>query len=334
LFTNIERQHSKATILLSFLLLLFLPKPTFAQTITAADYWQQIDDVADLVAELENEPVETQQARLAEAAQQLELLTAVTLPDDQTIPLNHAFLLSQLRQQPPDLERLSNLLTTLQTAANEWPPAQFDQLDSDSLNAILSQPEFQYKTAEPNPFQKWLDDLQLRFWQWVARVFPDIGGNAGLLINRILTTIGILILIILVFYALRDLFGDFTSESILTADAHLGDENLTADMALQRAQQFSGDGDYRTAVRYLYLSSLLLLEERGLLRYNRSLTNREYLRSIAHQPEVAVILRDVISVFDRVWYGFQPLEQTEYEQYAQQVEILKKQRSRAEGGQR
>jgi hypothetical protein len=41
----------------------------------------------------------------------------------------------------------------------------------------------------------------------------------------------------------------------------------------------SSEGDYRTAVRYLYLSLLLLLEEHGLLRYDRPLTDREYLQA-------------------------------------------------------
>ena len=75
---------------------------------------------------------------------------------------------------------------------------------------------------------------------------------------------------------------------------------LTADAALQRAQTFSAGGDYRTAVRYLYLSTLLLLEERGLFRYDRSLTNREYLRRVAHDPTLSAILQDVVEVFDRV----------------------------------
>jgi hypothetical protein len=126
------------------------------------------------------------------------------------------------------------------------------------------------------------------------------------------------------------LLSDFAAESAIMAGEHPGDELLTADTALQRAQQYSGEGDYRTAVRYLYLSALLLLEERGLLRYNRSLTNHEYLRSLAHQPELAAILRDIIEVFDRVWYGFHALDLAEYEWYAGRVEVLKRQRRQRE----
>jgi hypothetical protein len=68
------------------------------------------------------------------------------------------------------------------------------------------------------------------------------------------------------------------------------------------------------------------LDERNLLRYDRSLTNREYLGSIADRPELAITLREVIDVFDRVWYGFQPLDEKAYNLYVAQVNELRHRR--------
>ena len=82
-------------------------------------------------------------------------------------------------------------------------------------------------------------------------------------------------------------------------------------------------GDYRNAVRYLYLSSLLLLDEQGMLRYDRSRTNREVLRSVSSKPELAVPLHDVIDVFDRVWYGFEALDDKTYQTYVERVDDLR-----------
>jgi hypothetical protein len=78
------------------------------------------------------------------------------------------------------------------------------------------------------------------------------------------------------------------------------------------------------AVRYLYLSALLLLEERGLLRYDRSQTNREYLRGVVHRPDLAAILQEVVEVFDRVWYGFQPIDEAEVSHYTARVAELRR----------
>jgi hypothetical protein len=306
------------------------PQTAVAQT--GDDYWQQITDLQELVTRLENEPLDVQQAQLAAAAAQLGLVSAVSLPNGREIPISHTFLLNELSRDPPDLERLQNLLTAWQTARTTWPEVQFDDLDESVLQAILDQPEFQYETAEPTRLQRWLEDLRLRFWQWLSEIFPSLsaGGGLGEIANFLVTFLGIVALVVVLLYALRQLLGDFAADSAIVPDDLLGDEILTADTALNRAQQLSGEGDYRTAVRYLYLSALLLLEERGLLRYNRSLTNREYLRSLAHQPELATILRDVIEVFDQVWYGFHALEPTEYEWYAGRVELLKQQRRRRE----
>ena len=63
---------------------------------------------------------------------------------------------------------------------------------------------------------------------------------------------------------------------------------------------------------------------RGLLRYDRSLTNREYLRSVAHVPELAGVLQDVVNIFDRVWYGYQPITPETYDRYAAQVQALRR----------
>jgi hypothetical protein len=103
-----------------------------------------------------------------------------------------------------------------------------------------------------------------------------------------------------------------------------GEENLTATRALRRAEALAGGGDYRTAVRYLYLSALLLLEENGLLRYDRSLTNREYLRSVADFPELAAALRRVVEVFERVWYGYELLDEPAYRRYTTWVKELRR----------
>jgi hypothetical protein len=306
------------------------PQTAVAQT--GDDYWQQITDLQELVTRLENEPLDAQQAQLAAAAAQFGLVSAVSLSNGREIAINHTFLLNELSRDPPDLARLQNLLTAWQTARTTWPEVQFDDLDESILQAILDQPEFQYETAEPTRLQRWLEDLRLRFWQWLSEIFPSLsaGGGLGDIANFLVTFLGIVALVVVLLYALRQLLGDFAADSAIVPDDLLGDEILTADTALNRAQQLSGEGDYRTAVRYLYLSALLLLEERGLLRYNRSLTNREYLRSLAHQPELATILRDVIEVFDQVWYGFHALEPTEYEWYAGRVELLKQQRRRRE----
>lgn len=59
-------------------------------------------------------------------------------------------------------------------------------------------------------------------------------------------------------------------------------------------------------MRYLYLAALLRLDERGQLRYNRALTNREYLDRVQDNPHLQAALPPIVETFDRVWYGYAP----------------------------
>lgn len=290
-----------------------------------ADYWQHITELSNLVTSLRDAPIETQQTQLAAAAETLQNITAVSLPTGQTVPLDHTILLAKLKATPPDLDNLYLLLKAMLTAQEKWPIRQFGRSQLQDLQEILARPEFNYAPPEPTPWQQWWDEFWQRIREFFSSLLPEVSGETSLLLGDIFSVVGAIILGVVLFYAFRGLLADFTAQANLVAQEEMG-ESLTADLALQRAQEFSIGGDYRTAVRYLYLSSLLILEERGLLRYHRYLTNREYLRTIAHKPELAAVLRDVIEVFDRVWYGFEPLGEAEYSRYASRVAELKQQR--------
>lgn len=301
--------------------------PTFAQppqAISLEAYWQAIESAQSVIEELSEAEPEARQLGLAALAAELEQITAVTLPDGRVIPVSPTHLASSLRQEEPDFIQINKDLGTLLAAKNHWPESQLASLDEAALSQILSRPEFQYNADEPNAIQRFFQEVRRRFFEFLSNLLPDEA--VGVPLGDIITFVSLIALAILMGYIFLNLFSGFALEADLDANGDEDGEILTADSALQRAQTLSGGGDYRTAVRYLYLSSLLLLEEHGLLRYDRSLTNREYLRSVSNKPRLAKILRDVIDVFDRVWYGFQPIKEDEYDVYAQQVEELKKQR--------
>ncbi len=290
------------------------------------EYWQQIEQTQALVASLENAPGASSHTQLLAAAARWENVTGLTLPDGTLIPIDHSFLVSRLRADPPDLAQLERLLTALLAARDAWPDPETAPLDTDALDQILAQPEFQWASEQPSPLADWWAQLQRRFWEFIARLLSSDSPIVGIpLLSYVLTGLGTLALVLVLAYVLRGLLADFVAETEIDPE-DIVDQDMTAATALRQAQALSGEGDYRTAVRYLYLSSLLLLEERGLLRYDRSLTNREYLRSVAHLPQLAAIFRDVIQVFDRVWYGYQVLDKATYTRYADRVAELRRQK--------
>ncbi len=64
--------------------------------------------------------------------------------------------------------------------------------------------------------------------------------------------------------------------------------------------------NYRQAVRYLYLKTLRLLNDRGMIRYHQESTNQEYWRQLSATPQ-GEPFRDLTSIYEKVWYGEFPL---------------------------
>jgi hypothetical protein len=290
--------------------------------LTLEDYWQQVESTYATILRLENQSAEAVRTQLQAEADRWEHITALTLPDGTQAPLDHSFLVSQLRNDPPDLDHLAELLDALLVARDQRGEWAHVSPNLKALERILARPELQWQPQEPSPVAQWIQRQWNRLWELLARLLPDeipFGGSSAL--QYALTVLGALALVLVLAYAFRGLRAGFAEEEEIDLEDGKG-ATLTAAGALKRAQTLSEAGDYRTSVRFLYLSALLLLEERGVLRYDRSLTNREYLRSLAQQPQLASVLSEVVDVFERVWYGYQPIEGAAYRHYAAQVQEL------------
>ena len=70
-------------------------------------------------------------------------------------------------------------------------------------------------------------------------------------------------------------------------------------------------GDYALAVRLHFLSILKELTLKNHIRWKRDKTTGEYLRELAGSP-LAVPVREVTLIFERVWYGTLKLEREDY----------------------
>lgn len=293
-------------------------------------YWRLVERTHNLAEQAETTSDDTVHASFQDIAAEWAAIEAIQIPiSDQTItvPLDTRAIVTELRSDSPQPSRLKNLLSSQLAQRAQWPENRQTPEELRELRDILAQNEFQWQTSKPAPWQKWLQDLLDK----ISKFLDQLSGNSQVrlsasLLNYLLFGLGALILAAVLAFTWINVRRFLVAEITLEAAGNIEEENLTADTAMQKAQDLSADGDYRQAVRYLYLSALLLLDEHGLLRYDRSRTNREYLHSVAHLPAIANDLHFVVEVFDRVWYGYQPLEQADFEHYAEQVARLRQQR--------
>jgi hypothetical protein len=65
---------------------------------------------------------------------------------------------------------------------------------------------------------------------------------------------------------------------------------------------------YKLAVRYLFLKSLKLLSERGLIELRNNKTNHQYLSELKNN-QIADVFRTTTSRFEWIWYGDFPVNE-------------------------
>lgn len=258
---------------------------------------------------------------LEQVAEDLTRTSEIQLADEVSVSVRNAWLNQALDTPDPDFEQIATQLGALLDALAQ-PPQSAPADAQERLDNILNNPPF----GEVPPENESLLD---RFLNWLLDLLDQLldpafeaGTRSGSWLQWILLVVcGSLVVGVLI-YLLLQVRHTLTS----AAEARPTDDpeaHLTSTSAFQQASVQARGGDYRTAVRYLYLSSLLWLDERGALRYDRALTNREYLERLAGQPELRERLIPIVDTFDRVWYGHVALSAEDFHTYQQQVEALR-----------
>ncbi|CAN5482158.1 DUF4129 domain-containing protein [soil metagenome] len=317
-------QRSKQIVLLYLLihaLLIVQPYRMFAQTpsptISLEAYKARLTQVRQSLEQTADASPAEINENLVQAQQALAAIKEVQLPSNQLVILQP--LLGPANAQPPTqaiaLARIQLILDQLNAAANDNTATRLAL-----LNQILAQPEFN------TPLSLWD-----RFWRWLRSFLPDLDASpvsrgTSTVIRLIVWAIagvGGILLIFLLSYWLQGLLGNFVSDFEARRRLASGEGlPLTASAARQQATTLAAAGNYRDAVRQLYLSALLALEERNLITYDRSLTNREVLAQLRHQTNVQNHLQPVVETFDNVWYGIQEPDQATFTNYEREIDQL------------
>lgn len=79
-------------------------------------------------------------------------------------------------------------------------------------------------------------------------------------------------------------------------------------------------GDFRTAIRRLYVSLLYELFERNLIELDESATNHEYLKKVSRFSGLVGPMRYLTERFDYVWYGMFPPSESDFAAYLESYE--------------
>jgi hypothetical protein len=322
------------------------------RAVSLAEYEEALNAAAAILQDASTADLaETQRIEAyARAHARLAAITAVALPGGDVIAVEPLLPAQPAREAADEvatgetggyesLNLVANGLTRVTTASAQLAASTRD--DSAARLALLQQVLARPELAMDEPWwqraQRWLREQLQRLLPEVQ--FGEIGGRNWGVVGQIfiwsVVGLGGGALIWLLSYWLQGLLGGFVRDARLDTSAHGDGSPPTAAAARQQARALAGAGNYRQAVRQLYLAALLSLEEQGVVRHDRSLTNRELLRQLHENSAVELRpveahLTPVIDTFDTVWYGEREPDRETFARYEAEVERLQDAVARSE----
>ncbi len=226
------------------------------------------------------------------------------------------------------LDALARQIALLRASLQAAPVPTDPAAAAASAKAVLAGQEF---ASDPPPppsladrLAAWLDKLFQPRRRTPAAPGPNINPKIveGILITIVAIAFAILVAVLVQAIGRRD---------AKTRPLALDEEEATLveardnESLLALADQSAKSGDYRRAFRLVYLASLVTLDTDGVLRFDRSKTNWEYLRALraSGRGDVYTALTPLTREFDQVWYGFAPTNSSQYAWAVAQYNALK-----------
>jgi hypothetical protein len=239
-------------------------------------------------------------------------------------PSQHQNVLAALRRTPPDIERALAEVNVLRAVLTEEQAVQPDPQARTKLDQVLSDRAF--REAEPNAVQR----QALRFRSWVgdqigkllrpfSRIRPPQAPpgtpGAGPLASLLALFANPVTLVALAAIAGAVIFVLWLRRRQRRARRQSWPEfrQRTAAEWRDYAASLAQRGEYRAAVRALYLGTITELDERRLVRFDPAMTDREYLREAQRQQRWLVEpLQPFVRLIEGIVYAGAPCGVAEY----------------------
>lgn len=242
---------------------------------------------------------------------QLRHLDQVRLPDGTVMRTGNPVLANQLQTgRKPVVIAVAKELDALDKALQTHTSAPANPRQLSSLDTILASPRFHPRCRYLGCVQQWLGDRVAWALSWIGDRLGSAFAGSHLLVAAtfVLLVAGLAALVVR---------GALARSVITVSQQDAGRASGLRRPTRASASEYAAVGDYRTALRHLFLATIIELQERGLLDPQPGLTNREYmltLRSSLQDADVAVRtpLQELVDTFDRAWYGHVDLDASEY----------------------
>lgn len=256
------------------------------------------------------------------------------VPQQRGVPVKVSTLSLATREQT---RTLKTAVQAQRKALESWAQSTHSPADAQGIvkqlvgtGQIRVEPTW-YEQARAD-FMKWMKTTWKAFVDWIGGLFPSATPGQMPRVNpdivKLFFTLTVVALLALVAYLVwRAVGGKLRRGSknqgafAFTEDAEL--LVLPPDELRSRAQAFAKEGNYREALRHLYISLLLELDARGVWRYDARRTNWEHISALhknAEHSQLVAPLSNITRRFDRVRYGNASCNQQEWTHFESDVD--------------
>lgn len=206
-----------------------------------------------------------------------------------------------------------------------WRLAKPYKPSDNSIKQFLREYVGKIKLIVKSWFKK-ISKLLERFFDWIKKLFAPFDTNfmskdnqystlqkiSAFLQLILLLIVAVLVTIIILRIRKKVKKRVIKSEVPVMVDIDIEAEDIRADILpedewMRLARQNIDQGNYRFAIRALYLAILASLGKNNIIALHISKSDREYEREILNHkqafPEIATIFSELVVQFERIWYG-------------------------------
>jgi len=169
-----------------------------------------------------------------------------------------------------------------------------------SIKAYVNDKDFEYEKEVVETPSAWD-----RFWQWFWNKYNDmISTEAGKTTMQIIYwLLGIAAVTFFVLKVIKmNRMNLFRASPPGNIPYKIEDENVYTISFNEAIQQALQNGNYRLAIRLLYLQNLKTLSDKNLIVWQPNKTDADYLREIS-KPRLKQAFKNITDIFEYAWYG-------------------------------
>lgn len=186
-------------------------------------------------------------------------------------------------------------------------------IQDEDLQVYLNDEDFEYLTESTLGRD---NNFWLNFFNLLKKGWEKFGGLVGAIpwIVHLIFWAAVIFLVVIIFTKTRLNRIFFSEKEINLLEYKVSDaDEIIEDFDLAIKSEIN-KGNYRKALRLLFLKLINSLDDQNLISYSKEKTNTDYLCELPNN-EIREEFRRLVNIYNNVWYGLFGIDKQEYHDF-------------------